>query len=319
MRKSLTAEALDLYWPTEWYTNTSAPKYGLKDWIKLKKFQINSSPFADASFTLNFSKEHSPLLSLGYDCNKFSSASIETLKSASLSTSNVIKNSTAWLAIKNYYAAFYAAHALLRLNGRSCTQIETQEVRSLNEILNLFHQTAPPIKGGYYSVTVDEKNNTISFVKSTVRPHMQLWTDFNNFISSAISGLQTGTTRYQSVMMKLQSLQNNLTFKNNHEGNWLSQIRDEINYKHTHSAWFPYTGVKKANVEKIIQLVKKRQPDSLNINLDTYSKDEDLIRFFATTTYLVEVCCEVIEYMQAVNLSTFPKHQPVKLLKMLNA
>jgi len=319
MKKSLTAEALDLYWPTEWYDNTSAPKYGLKDWIKLKNFQINSAPLSETSFTLNFSKEYSPLLSLGYDCNKFSSASIETLQNASLSTSNMIKNSTAWLAIKNYYAAFYAAHALLRLNGRSCTLVEAQEVKSLNEILNLFHQTVPPIKGGYYSVVVDELNNTVSFTKATSRPHMQLWADFNSFISHVITGLQSGSTRYQSVMLKLQSLQCNLTFKSHPDGNWLSQIRDEINYKHAHSTWFPYTGIKKANVEKIIQLVKKKPSDSLSINLDTYSKDDDLIRFFATTTYLVEVCCEVIEHMQAVNLSTFPKHQPVKLLKMLNA
>src|SRR5579862_5681975 len=93
---------------------------GVTGWINDEEYQIYQSVHLH-SFQLN-TVEPEPLLR-GYaaDINRLGSAAFETLDSIIRLAS--LPKSLAWLTIKTYYAAFFAAHALLRIFGIGCCSL----------------------------------------------------------------------------------------------------------------------------------------------------------------------------------------------------
>lgn len=314
----LTSEALEPFWLSEWYSQSHMPVIGVRKWIQQNKFQVNNPPISAGNFSLNFIVDDSPLSSIAFDCNRFASAAIETFSSAVLTEHPSLRNSIAWMGIKNYYAAFYAAHAFIRIFGRSCTQIDASETNIINDVASLFHSPTINIQGGYYNIRADFVNNSLNFMRSAgMRPHHLLWHEFTNLLEELIVGLQISSTRYQPVMLKLQTLLANLRFAGHPDGLWLSKIREDINYRHEYGSWFPYKGVRRTQVDKLVRLVTSSTEDSLEVQIESFQQDDTLMKFFSTTKYIVTLCCEILSHIDNVNRHAFPKHQPIKLLRLM--
>lgn len=316
---SITAEALEQFWSAEWYNITTKPKNGLCNWILENKFEINSPPTSSDNFTLHFNKSFSPILGLAFDCNRFSTAAIETYNIFNLAPHKALTKSTGWLAIQSYYAAFYAAHALLRIFGHSNTLLNPPEITLINKMMGLYFSPTTNVVGGYYSITLNEDLKQVQFKRAiNTRPHHQLWKDFCSLFDQFIFSLSTtGSIRHQRPMLQLQSLVNNLRYKNK-DGTWLSQVREDINYRHDHDAWFSYNTIKDAYIANINRIIGDIKLNSLDIDLDGSPKNE-VLRFFLTTNYIVSLCCEIITHMDSIHPSrkTLHDYGPLILMRLL--
>jgi len=51
-----------------------------------------------------------------------------------------LPKSTAWILIRAYYAAFFAAHSILRMFGNLCIQLESPETFALDHVAQSFVQ-----------------------------------------------------------------------------------------------------------------------------------------------------------------------------------
>ena len=45
-----------------------------------------------------------------------------------------LPKSTGWILIRAYYAAFFAAHSLLRMFGISCIQLDAQQITAISRV-----------------------------------------------------------------------------------------------------------------------------------------------------------------------------------------
>lgn len=314
----LTAEALNPLWLNEWTTFSKAPTHGLKDWIKEKKFQIYSSQAQD-KFSLDYLPNHSPLIALGYDSNRFLSASLETI--SQITNHPDLPKSAGWLIVKSYYAAFFAAHSLLRIFGRSCSHLETLEVQSINEIASLFQPSWTRINTGSYSISLHGVASKLNFEYFSKRPHELLWHIFKITLEEWLTYLSRpgSSAKYQPVILQLQSLCSNLTYRNHKGGgNWLSTIRNEVNYQHTRNLWFPYTGVRSKNIKALYHLIEVIPKNSLSIEFDQNSQDE-LKRFLTTTVYIIALAKEIMSFMESSSKrDSIHKYGPLQLERLLN-
>ena len=92
---------------------------GLGGWITEKEFQIYQQ-LENEKVILSISRPDSLKSAFAADCNRMSSAAFESIEN--ITPSENLPRSVAWLIIRSYYSAFFAAHAILRMVGISCTQ-----------------------------------------------------------------------------------------------------------------------------------------------------------------------------------------------------
>ena len=71
-----------------------------------------------------------------FDANRMSCGAFETI--LSIAPIATMRRSLAWFAIKLYYAAFYSAHAFLRFQGVSCTQLQIRETSHLAAVARAY-------------------------------------------------------------------------------------------------------------------------------------------------------------------------------------
>lgn len=319
---NITTEALRQFWPAGLYKVPQNPKNGMRDWLALKNYATFTPPISEDEFYLDLIKgERSNDIynAFAYDSNRFSTSAIESTYGLEIIMHQSMSSAIAWPAIKAYYASFYAAHAILRFFGKSCTLIEGNDMSPVNSIFSIYHANIPKLVTGYYIINILEKENRVHFQKAKKRPHEQLWQEFIIFLDDIINTLKLGSTQYQVVMMQIESLRSNLQFNNLKAGIWLSNIRDDINYKDKHGAWYPYAGIKKLQIDKIRRLLTNPLKQSIDIELSGPFSNE-LERFFVTALYLVSLCCEILESLdQESGGKGFPNQRPLKLLKLLKS
>jgi hypothetical protein len=74
-------------------------------------------------------------------------------------------------------------------------------------------------------------------------------------------------------------------------GNWLSELRNQVNYQHLFGAWFPH---EKRQIDKeLIQAVSKAWTRPAN-TFDMESKHKELDRFFESTALLLSFFRELL-------------------------
>ncbi len=220
------------------------------------------------------------------DYNRMCQSTIETLKH--INDIAELPKSKSWQLIKLYYASFYSAHSLLRLFGISLTQLDENNLIKLRKISKLFDNENPNIEKGFYIIKIN--GSVISFKKFDKKEggsHEVLWKTFLELIKKlSVHVLSLGNSlEYKAVYDKLDQLSENLTYMNSGNGNWLSKIRNEINYKNSSGVWYPYTDYKKhydeINIEKLLEF-----NDPLLINLNSHVGKE-MSKYFMTCTFII--------------------------------
>jgi hypothetical protein len=203
------------------------PSKGLAGWINDEEYQIYTQLQA-TSFRVNVAFPEPLLRAYAVDINRFGSASFETLNN--ILKAPLLPKSLAWLVIKTYYAAFFAAHALLRLFGVSCSTLDRSQLKSITKIAQLYgFASSNQPSGGLYQLIFSPRNNDLDglFVKGS--PREAFWLVFNDYVlklSADVLQVAVGSlSDRQLASTKLQELASNLSYASSSKGRWLSALR----------------------------------------------------------------------------------------------
>ncbi|WP_420863473.1 hypothetical protein [Algirhabdus cladophorae] len=173
------------------------------------------------------------------DCSRFGRATCETL--AGIASDPRAPKNAAWFVVRTYYAAFYSAHAFLRLFGRLCSNIDGAELARLRQACNAVGQT-PPSKG-FYEVSVSSNLQTLAFAPLK-NSHEDTWATLTRLIDELRTNTASVAAPKQSrddTIVLLSAIIANLSDNQSHtKGNFLSHFRNQVQYRFAHQAWYPY-------------------------------------------------------------------------------
>ena len=214
----------------------------LKGWVANQGYFIDKDIEAD-QFELR--PTDVPFLFAAYanDCNRMAIAAIESAVGLCLDPN--LRDSGAWGVIRAYYASFFAVHAIMRMFGVSCTQLEQVHADKIYEIAQLVDRqgSLSKLQNGFYSIEIIGIPAVVRFVKYK-DSHAGTWRRFLGLVDSLISGSRELSALSQDkleAIRVLTTIRSGITKSSRYStGNWLSILRNTVNYQHTHGVWFPY-------------------------------------------------------------------------------
>lgn len=286
-------EATRQLWSSGLANHTGKPGGGFHDWVKTATYAPNVN---NSVLTLSGIDGYLVRKALAADINRLALAASETLKNISEVVG--IPKSLGWPYVKLYYAAFFYAHTLLRIWGRSPSYFTTQELMRVKATLNAY-DIAPPFRLSTGQYLLELKQNAgfvqLSADSSGQGSHEAAWKHF----SAALKELEllSNTANYVevdriNVIKQIQALLALITDGGRHES-WLSQIRNNIQYRQSGGVWFPYSSKEKISSFKgIVEGLT-----SATVDLNVYLEDEgsEIERFRNAC------CCVILLARKTIN------------------
>jgi len=203
---------------------------------------------------------------------------------------------SAWLVIRAYYASFFAAHALLRIFGRSCTQLEGEHAAKVFEMALAQGKAngITKIESGFYSAMIDYELGKVHF-KKLKDSHADTWSEFNRLIHFLMDNLEHTISPAKNREISfdyLKDLKSNISRSGcATKGNWLSNVRNNVNYRHEYGVWFPYIN-SLLKCDDIIRLARYWKDDP-QLSLRLQMRNE-LELFIATCVSVVSLLRDII-------------------------
>jgi hypothetical protein len=223
-----------------------------------------------------------------------SCAALETVEGIAPSAS--LPKSLGWLMVRSYYGAFFAAHALGRSLGRSVTQFDRPAINAIENVASIFNSlpSGVGLSRGTFVCVADSDHKTLTLKKSKADgSHHALWADFVLLVRDTANRLlNESSSNAQRAAAKLTELQAALTDSGQSpDGNWLSTMRNKVNYQHAFGAWYPYQE-------------RARYYDGLYAKISCWRGNSDQLsiwpqegrevqRFIETCAALIALCREV--------------------------
>jgi len=242
-------------------------------------------------FTLYVNNPRDALRYYAHEADRFASASFESLRFELQAHDN--HRSTAWILIKSYYAAFFAAHSLMRISGWSCTRLTANNIGAVNKEISIFFPDSSLLKGGIYLLKSNPNAVEISCEKLEAAngggSHEALWSILRRFFDEVSTRILTeGEADDPSIQQVIQALDGFVKFLDKKGGEaWLTKVRNNLNYSHQYGAWFPYKG-STCDALRILASLKRT---SLDPELAIPSvKSDELIQFAEACYFLVKLC-----------------------------
>jgi hypothetical protein len=248
--------------------------------------------------------------------SRFSSAAVET--SIGVAQPGLPK-STAWLFIQTYYAAFYAAHCILRSVGISASNFRISECQKVDTIAAALGFSGAPLNASQFRCEYNVAAGRLNCIKAAGPGiHEQFWRVFDAFLVRATNEVLRSpvltTSDAQAIFSKLSELQSALRLNGHNGGNWLSSVRNEVTYMHKHSAWFPY-GRNRASCDRLFALQRRWRgsPDGMVLS-PANATDAEI--FIVACAFLVSLSVAVVRDMAERNTArdSFLLRGPLKLL-----
>ncbi|HGE6183332.1 TPA: hypothetical protein ACGG8I_001437 [Escherichia coli] len=287
-----------------------------KAWIANLRYKI-SSPIQKKNFILDVYDYNDLIKPFCYDVNRMASASFESIEGVRQETK--FPKSFGWMIIRSYYSAYFSAHAILRLYGISCSQMDAFEVSRLMKAAKVYNMdNGIIIEKGYYACKYDKKNNKIQ-MQQLSNTHQDVWKVFYDLLSDLSQEIAKSDFLKEDRENTIEFLYN-LRYRLSHRdrlnsGNWLSQVRNEVNYTHSMGAWFPYTGAS-YNYD-----IMYRKITTWRGNLDSimFSDDHnDEVMFAETCAAIVAMCKGLLEELYNANPKCFLSYGAKKCLNYCN-
>lgn len=299
---SLVNDAIRPFWIKDLNKITGRQSYSFSDWTITRNYEIYTD-IQSNSFILEISQdlyENTLLKSFAFDCNRMASASFESIQL--ISQSELRPKSTAWLVIQSYYSAFFAAHSILRMLGISCSQLETQSISRIEEIADLYgYKKGVKIDTGYYRCQYNSTSRKLHckhLKASGGGSHENFWKTFRNELkelsNQILSQSLIPSADAQNVSTKIDKMCSNLCYQGMNGANWLSFIRNKVNYQHQFGCWFPYESVRKQSVAQLYETSQTWLSDPMDIDLN---RTEDILLFCRTCNFIVSLCRSLVENM----------------------
>jgi hypothetical protein len=293
---SLLTTSIRPFWVPSLNLVAGRVEKGLSGWLSDSEFQIYSQIEPD-SFVTHLALRDSLIAAFAADVNRCAMAAFES--AFQIDPTQNFPKSLGWLVIKSYYAAFFAAHSLLRVLGTAFVQVDRKQAGAITRIADLFGvSNGVSVTAGYYKCIYDTSSNELECEK--VNPagggvHEVFWSvvlDHVKSLTAAVLSSKSGLAAdNQLVAAKLIELADNLSYSSFAKGNWLSHVRNIVNYNHRFGVWYPYSG----QATYVKNLFKSRDSwlrDPMTINLVSYG-DHDLLRFQQTCNFFVGACREI--------------------------
>jgi hypothetical protein len=212
-----------------------------KDWLASGHYAVDQC--GTKSFEIILPSETLWAGHLAFEINLWVTASFETMHS--VSAAGVLPKSSAWAFIQAYYAAFFAAHSLLRFHGCLFSSLDRNHVQAIHKAaLGSGLTTAQKPDEGNYEIWLDRGNRKI-IATAKRDSHADLWATSLKFLKEIKLKLPTLTIAPPSRDLAdyfIDDLSRLLTNNGaSSQGNWLSSQRNLINYRKGLGLWYPYS------------------------------------------------------------------------------
>lgn len=239
------------------HTVKGSPTQGLRDWLFSETYAFQKTP-TRKQFEIFVPSVGPMLQSYAYDANRMSCGAFETI--LSISPVEAMRRSLAWLTIQLYYASFFSAHAFLRMQGVSCTQLDNREAGRLGAISQAYG--FPPgsnISSGFHVIFFDEVTKRLQFMHSVGGggSHEVLWGEYLKglkVLEDRVAKAQFLNAEIGAITAKLASVRRILCLDGSKNGNWPSRVRNDINYRHGSGVWWPHSSGN--NVDHYVGLIR---------------------------------------------------------------
>ena len=292
---SEVCDAIRPFWLTGIHKVSGHQERGLIGLFADQNFQIYT-PISPTTAELHFADWEQVVKAFAADIARMSTASLETVEG--ITQSKLLPKGAGWLFVRAYYSAFFATHALERMLGRSLTQLDASTTNAIDTVASIFGMlTNGHLERGLYVCVADGKRKILKINKvvSDSGPHEALWGDFTNLlrqVTTEILSQPSNSLANQRVVVKFSDLQTALTDGGAFgKGNWLSSMRNRVNYQHAFGAWFPYRE-RAAYYDQLFEIINtwSKDPDALSI---WPQPGRDMQRFIETCVMIVAMCREL--------------------------
>jgi len=204
-----------------------------------------------------------------------------------------------WPLLKLYYAGFFAAHAIMRATGESVSRFEEAQTKTLNDLISLYLTPAFNFHSGtFHTSIVQHKDTSIDVIiekasdDSRGGAHGQFWKIFLAYLAkvqqSVTDSKEMQSTAVSVIITELTTL---LKAQSSTNGNWLSTMRNSINYQHEFQVWFP--GDSKSVAHEALEGATLK--DTASVRLDINTKKEPLRAFINGAQYITLVSFDLAE------------------------
>lgn len=295
---SLLSELTRPYWLPGLHSVSDFRSASIRSWINNGEYQVYSTLQQDQAL-LNFQTIDPVARAFAGDISRMSVAAFESIEG--IAPSARLPKSSAWMLVRSYYAAFFAAHCLLRIFGRSCTQLDNSSVNAIHEIADLFGERGDAnLHKGLYRVLVDSVASTVQLERISSAEggsHIVLWAEFSSLLSTLSETVlvSTPTRAGQLVSAKLIELRTAMLGFSAASNSWLSFVRNRINYQLEFGAWFPYRE-RQPYYDTLFEKAATWEVDPMDLTVWS-EKGRELQRFIETIVMIVSMCRVVIEDM----------------------
>ena len=234
-----------------------------------------------------------------------------------------LEKSSGWGVIRSYYAAFFAIHAIVRIFGTTCTQLDVQHIQYISKVTSYTHAETVKHSGGLYCGKWDDVNGVLRFSKPTENTHEATWKIFLDLLIELRDSLLNGSSiglvvDLQNTALELDSLRKALCENGFNLGNWLSNIRNRVNYRHDFDAWFPY-GKPKNHYHSIWNGADERWLKSPMPIKTIPIHGRELEKMIELSGAIVSLCRCFIEHISetCVKKESFVKYGPYSIIELL--
>jgi hypothetical protein len=216
--------------------------HGFKEWLSSGDFFLDSFQ-EKGGFELSIRDKNRWKSAMASDSIRYGINALQSVHS--IRASDQFPKLGAWPIIQAYYSAFFAAHSILRLFGRPFSYLEPGHandicLRAKTELSCV----KPKLPSGSYFGKFDQNLQKIEFVHKK-KSHEHLWAGFADLLNDIskrvllVRGLEKNLAEVSIELSEIiQLLNQNGRFPN---GNWLSVVRNNINYKASEHSWFPFS------------------------------------------------------------------------------
>ncbi len=234
------------------------------------------------------------------DISKLSCAAIESASSVAAPQHD--HNATSWIIIQSYYAAYFAANALMRFYGFSCSNLNIEHTTTLKSMSMTYGFPIVDrnvLKTGVYYFEYDRTDNKLmaqSLDSVSGGVHGQFWFAFLTFTNALIDKIRASsipTAEKALAEKELRQLQQLLTSSISQNGNWLSTVRNAVNYRFEYGCWYPYA-TSPIDADTLLDVFNESWKEAPNFQSTRFGKT-DLERFITTCGLLVALCKKTVE------------------------
>lgn len=257
----------------------------IKSWLIDGNYYVNNSPPDLSLFSQSIDDVRK---CLSFDAFRFAAHSAQTV--FEIERGAAYSRFTAWRVIQTYYAAYFSAHAILRFFGKSFSHLENGHVNFLSKRCSTEVGYNPRLPSSYYEIAFDNKSQNLIFTKQD-ESHKDLWKCFYKLVQDISNGVISSTAskeRRENLSRHFSDLGEALTLRGRYpSGNWLSVMRNEVNYKSSHGAWYPFS----KNNPNFADIMNKVGNWRVGANQITSTADlrNDLERFALSSFVIVDI------------------------------